>query len=514
MHRILLQFMRVQLIIAFLVSAMSVANAQTAGEHRYAFVVTNQSYAPELNPLRYPHSDGKNISAALKELGFNVRLLQDGSRAEFERQHAHFISDLKASGKDAVAFFYFSGHCVPDESMRANFVVLNETVPPDVLSSGRQLSNSNLDRIGVPLRRITQSIGLLDTKASFVVIDSHLDVAEPALFENSSSPDVTNIPRHGMMLVARGRPGIQAADNNDFSKALAGALLTPGLDAQGVFKQVQVQVAEMTNGKQVPWIEDRLLTAYHFLPPVGIPTNTSLMPGAVTPEDRHVAELAFWRTIKDSVDPQLLRSYLERFPQGEFVDLVKLRLERLKEHSRIERTGTADRRVALVIGNSRYAHSATLTNPENDARAIAEALRKLGFADVQAHYNLDKQGVIMALRTFSEVAATADWVVVYYAGHGMEVMGRNYFIPIDAKLDKEEDIEDEAVPVSRLFDRIADAKGLKIVILDACRDNPLAARASQRSSKRNLVIGKGLAKMDAESGTLIALAADPGMPIF
>jgi uncharacterized caspase-like protein len=528
MNRVLSYCISAFLIITFLVSAVSVTYAQTAWERRYAFVVTNQNHAPELMPLQYPHSDGRNVSAALKELGFNVRLLQDGSRAEFEHQLADFVADLKAAGPTAVAFFYFSGHCWPNEALRANVLILNETVPSakailqdkairelpaDEWKKFRSEIYSNLDRIGVPLRRVTQAIGTLDTEASFVVIDSHLDVAEPALLEEALRPDGTNNPRHGMMLVARGRPGISAADNNDFSKALAGALLTPGLDAQGVFKQVQVQVAEVTNGKQVPWIEDRLLTKYHFLSPTGLPTATDLKPGTLTPEDRQLAELAFWKAIKDSTDPQLLRSYLEKFPHGEFVELVRLRVEQLTARPQTATKQALDRRVALVIGNSRYKHAASLTNPAKDARAIADALRKLGFAEVQEHHDLDKQAFIKALRTFAEAAATAGMAVVYYAGHGMEIAGKNYMLPIDAQIEKQEDVEDEAVPVSRLFDRLTEVRGVKIIILDACRENPFATRAIRRGLS---VVGggKGLAKMDAESGTLIALAADPGMPSY
>jgi uncharacterized caspase-like protein len=129
MNRIFSYGISAFLIIVFLVRAVSVAHSQTAGEQRYVFIVTNQNHAPELNPLQYPHSDGRNVSAALKELGFNVRLLQDGSKAEFERQLTHFVADLKAAGPQAVAFFYFSGHCWAHAASGANFLILNETLP-------------------------------------------------------------------------------------------------------------------------------------------------------------------------------------------------------------------------------------------------------------------------------------------------------------------------------------------------------------------------------------------------
>lgn len=406
---------------------------QAQPEPRLAFIATNQAYARELAPLQFPHSDGENVSAALKTLGFQVRTLRDGSRAQFESELRAFLSDLRSAGRGAVAFFYFSGHTWHDGKGK-NYFILNEKPPGGDLR--------DLDAIGIPFIRLTHSLRAVPNRASFVVIDSHLETDEPALLEGNTA----------LMLLTRGRPGLQAADNNDFSKALAKGLLTPGLDALAMFKQVQVELTELTNGKQVPWIGDRLRAPYYFQPH----RAASAQP----------AEKALGR------------------------------------------------RVALVIGNSRYRHAGLLANPENDARAIARALRQLGFAEVQDHYNLDRQSLIAALRQFGAAAENADWAVVYYAGHGLEIGGKNYLVPVDAKLEKEEDAEDEAVPVARLFDRIAGAKALKIVILDACRDNRLAARSAQRGARRNLTIGRGLAKMDAESGTLIALAADPGMPAF
>lgn len=117
--------------------------------------------------------------------------------------------------------------------------------------------------------------------------------------------------------------------------------------------------------------------------------------------------------------------------------------------------------------------------------------------------------MVNVLKIFSETAKGADWAVVYYAGHGMEVKGANYLIPIDAKLADEEDAEEEAVPMSRLLDRLRDVVGIKVLILDACRDNPFGARMLRRGVPRGEG-GKGLAKVDADTRTLIAFATSPG----
>lgn len=249
-------------------------------ERRIALVVTNQDHAPELMPLQFPHSDGRIVSAALREIGFDVRLLRDASVREFKQALDKLEADVRVAGPDAVVLFYFSGHCWTRWSDRTNWLILNEPSPEarsalggeDVLSvkkaagvrwdQYRKAIEDSIPRIGVPVASVTQRIAALEAKASFILVDSHLDVAESAIIG-----EIPKKEQGGLMFVTQGRPGLPAADSNDFSNALAGALQTPGLDAQGVFKQVQVQVAEKTNGEQVPWIEDRLLTKFYFLPP-------------------------------------------------------------------------------------------------------------------------------------------------------------------------------------------------------------------------------------------------------
>jgi uncharacterized caspase-like protein len=220
-----------------------------------------------------------------------------------------------------------------------------------------------------------------------------------------------------------------------------------------------------------------------------------------------------WKAIRYSTDPNYFRAYLEKFPEGDYVEIAKLRVEKLSTRAQAQIAGEVSRRVALVIGNANYKNTSPLANTSNDASAVAAALRDIGFSEVVEKHDLDRSAFIAALRTFGEAAAPAQWAVVYYAGHGLEIGGQNYLVPIDAKLEKESDAEDEGVAVARLFDRLADTKGVKIVILDACRDNPLATRSIRRGGKHGGGV-QGLAKMEAETGTLIALAADPGQPAY
>lgn len=142
---------------------------------------------------------------------------------------------------------------------------------------------------------------------------------------------------------------------------------------------------------------------------------------------------------------------------------------------------SAGQRVALVIGNASYAHAASLANPLNDATDIGAALDRLGFAVTRLD-NADEREMRLGLKQFSLAASASEMAVVFYAGHGIEVEKRNFLIPVDAHLLSDADVEFETVPLDLLSRAVERAKGLRLIIRDACRDNPFAA-AMQRSGE-------------------------------
>ena len=144
----------------------------------------------------------------------------------------------------------------------------------------------------------------------------------------------------------------------------------------------------------------------------------------------------------------------------------------------------AGRRVALVIGNSAYASVGALANPVRDAKAVAEALRAAGFADVAEGYDLSKPQFDAALQRFGDAASGADWALIYYAGHGIGIGGETYVLPVDAVLTRAEHAEDEAISLSRLRAKAGGATALRMVILDSCRSNPFAARLARQSRRK------------------------------
>ena len=169
----------------------------------------------------------------------------------------------------------------------------------------------------------------------------------------------------------------------------------------------------------------------------------------------------------------------------------------------------AEKRVALVIGISNYQQVPRLANPVRDAEAIAGLFKKAGFDVVDEKRDLGIADMRRVVREFSEKSRDADIAVVYYAGHGIEVDGTNYLVPSDAKLVSDFDVEDETVSLDRVIRALDSVKRLKLIILDACRDNPFATTMKRSVVSRS--VGRGLGKIEpAMSDTLIAFAAKAG----
>src|SRR5271169_3396148 len=169
----------------------------------------------------------------------------------------------------------------------------------------------------------------------------------------------------------------------------------------------------------------------------------------------------------------------------------------------------ADKRVAFVVGNGAYKNVAQLPNPPVDAKAMAATLRNVGF-DVVEGSNLTRDTMTEKLLEFGKLAQGADIAVFFYAGHGIAISGTNYLLPIDADIKSEMDVKlGAAINIDLTLDQtMGDAK-VKLVFLDACRDNPFAAKIKQTAT-RSVSVGQGLAEMKSGEGTLIAFATGPG----
>src|SRR3954453_18221681 len=173
-------------------------------------------------------------------------------------------------------------------------------------------------------------------------------------------------------------------------------------------------------------------------------------------------------------------------------------------------TASAEKRVAFVVGNGAYKNVAPLPNPSVDAKAIAATLRNVGFEVVEGS-NLTRDKMTEKLLDFGKKAEGADVALFFYAGHGIAVNGSNYLLPVDADLKSEMDVKlGAAINVDLTLEQtMGDAK-VKLVFLDACRDNPFAAKIRSAKATRSANVGSGLAEMKSGEGTLLAFATGPG----
>jgi uncharacterized caspase-like protein len=171
----------------------------------------------------------------------------------------------------------------------------------------------------------------------------------------------------------------------------------------------------------------------------------------------------------------------------------------------------ADKRVALVVGNSAYVHANPLPNPVNDAGDMAKALTEVGF-EVILGLDLKKPEFDGKVRDFARALEKADVAVFFYAGHGLQASGRNYLVPVDASLQVERDLDFEAVSVDFVLKQMEiDREGkTNVVFLDACRDNPLARNLARSMGTRSAAVGQGLAQVQTGVGTFIAYSTQPG----
>src|SRR5436190_20263912 len=171
----------------------------------------------------------------------------------------------------------------------------------------------------------------------------------------------------------------------------------------------------------------------------------------------------------------------------------------------------AEKRVALVVGNSKYLTVPQLPNPARDATSVAAMFKEAGFDTIETQVDVGNIEFKRSIRRFETIADQADIAVVYYAGHGLELSGVNYLVPTDARLASDRDAEDEAIPLERLVSSADGARRLRLIILDACRDNPFISIMRRERKVASRAVVAGLGKVEPTStDTLIAYAAKAG----
>lgn len=170
---------------------------------------------------------------------------------------------------------------------------------------------------------------------------------------------------------------------------------------------------------------------------------------------------------------------------------------------------SAQGRVALVVGNSAYEHVTTLRNPRNDAQDLTRSLQALGF-EIIGGVDLDRRALVESLIKFGRAAEKAEVALFFYAGHGLQVNGQNYLVPIDAMVEFEFEVDLSLVSLSGVMQQLERGSRTNIVFLDACRNNPFEKQLSRAMGNRSAVsLSQGLGRIQSGSGTFIAFATQP-----
>jgi uncharacterized caspase-like protein len=199
---------------------------------------------------------------------------------------------------------------------------------------------------------------------------------------------------------------------------------------------------------------------------------------------------------------------LSRYDEPEVAKARATAQERLSALTVQGPGASTGRRIALVIGNGAYKNVHPLDNPPRDARLIAASLKDLGFQAVTLADDLTRDKFFEALRMFASDAEKADWAVIYYAGHGFEIGGVNYLVPVDARLAEDKDAEKEAVALEQLIAAVGGARKLRLVMLDACRNNPFAPTMKRTMAVQ--LVDKGFSDIEPSSGFMVVYAAKHG----
>jgi tetratricopeptide (TPR) repeat protein len=193
-------------------------------------------------------------------------------------------------------------------------------------------------------------------------------------------------------------------------------------------------------------------------------------------------------------------------------EIVRTRIARLSQPQppRAAPAPSVPQRVALVVGISNYTNASILKNPANDAKATAAALRRLGFAKVVEGYDLTREQMGKTLKEFGDLVEGAEWALVFFAGHGMEMNGVTYLIPADAALKRDTHVTDETISLTQVQAKVDAASKLGLVILDSCRNNPFADRMVRSAGTTTRALGRGLANVEPEGNVLVVYSAKHG----
>jgi uncharacterized caspase-like protein len=491
-------------------------------ERRLALAVGIDVYdnLPAVEQLQKAVNDARAMGAALRALGFEATVEENLPRLAFVRAWQKFLHRLQPG--DTAALF-FAGHGV--EVGGLNYL-LPRDVPKVVVGEDRVLAAAS-----IRFNELMDDLSGRKVRVALFIVDACRD--NP--FRDGTGRSVGGTrglvrvePAKGSFVMYSAGAGEQALDrlpgadaspNSVYTRTLLPILASPGLSLQEVALRVReqvVKVARSAGREQTPAYYDQLVGKFMLKPG----TADAKPPVALKAQSSEVERA--WTAAKDGTSIAVLEAFRRQYgaSNGFYDRLAEARIDELKrqqfallkveedkrraEEKRRRAVPAEARRVALVIGNAAY-KVGPLQSPVNDATAVAEAFeRQLKFDKVMLGKDLGYEAFRAVLLEFVREASNAKFGVIYFAGHGIEVAGRNFLIPVDATLASVGDADLEAIRLDTLLDVLAEVRGLKLVILDASRNNPF------RGHRPTVAVSRGLARVEPADNTLVAFAARDG----
>jgi len=313
-------------LLALILCFATAAHAQ--GDNRFALLIGNQGYQDSVGKLKNPHHDIAMIGAELKKVGFTVTEVRDAGYRELETALRRHIQSVRRAGPGALGFLYYSGHGAVEPDTQINYLI-----PIDVQSA----DDAELWTNSIDLREIINRLRAQSPDAThYVVFDACRDelrltrAGKKALGSEKGFVPFANTA--GVMVAYSTAPGQTASDVGEkggpYARALAAEIAKPGVESVTMFRNVQLRVKREIN--QDPWLSFPTLPAVYF---GGLKVETA--------DPERAAETAAWAAVKDSNDPAVLRSYLDRYPAGEFAVLAR-RLIELQERTRAAETALSE----------------------------------------------------------------------------------------------------------------------------------------------------------------------------
>jgi uncharacterized caspase-like protein len=499
---------------------LAVFTAPPACAKRIALVIGEASYE-HAGSLPTPGNDAEDVAHALKRQGFEVSLGQNLKWSEM----AVALSEFLVGAQDAdVALLFYAGHSIQyngatfllpaDAKLEDEFAIRREAFPLQIIMSKLGAADAN-----IVLLDACRANPLAETLRSRIA-DGGSTIGADCGLERVARPS------HSLIAcsTASGPESLaETGRNSPFATALLKHIETPDLEAEAMLRRAVADVKAATAGRQRPqWLSE--LSAEVFL---ALSERRKAMEQAARLKKAEAArKSADASSIAEHNDDKESSYYLipndprrsarhKFFKDDQAVDAPPLPTSAREASEReigltfsISPPNSQDRPksgAALVIDNTAYGKSGTPALPANGAPQIADALRRANFSHVSELHNASRAEMLAELARFGAMADTVDFVLFYYNGYSVDIHGKNYLIPVDAKVNADASIEDQAIQLDLALREIHNGPKPRIFILDACAPNPFRALAGQKTPA-----GCETAPIETADGVYIAFAAKSG----